>query len=128
MSALTSGYSADGSPTWLTESVGLEQSQLLSGPSFSQTKSSPLKWEEATGSDLRRSNCLFPGSQWLLQAVPKRCHARRTTTAMKIMPSATLVRPLNMGTDITDGTPIGAPRGIRTPDPLLRRQMLYPLS
>src|SRR5713226_9999808 len=104
MSAWTSGKSADASPTWLTERVGLEQSQLLSGPSFSQTKSSPLKRDVTTGSDFKRLNWALPGSQWLLQEVPNRCHARRATTAMKIMPSATLVRPLSMATDIADGT------------------------
>src|SRR6266851_3618379 len=96
MSACTWGNSADASPTWLTERVGFEQSQLLSGPSFSQVKSSPLKWEETTGSDFRRLNCALPGSQWLLQAVTKKCWARRAATAIRIKPSATRPR-VNIG-------------------------------
>src|SRR5260370_30295610 len=97
MSGLTSGKSVEASPTWLTERVGLEQSQLLSGPSFSHTKSSPLKREETMGSDFRRLNWALPGSQWLLQAVPKRWNAISATTAIRIMPSATPPRPLNIG-------------------------------
>src|SRR5260370_34213392 len=97
MSALTSGKSVEASPTWLTERVGLEPRQLLPGPSFSHTKSSPLKREETMGSDFRRLNWALPGSQWLLQAVPKRWNAISATTAIRIMPSATPPRPLNIG-------------------------------
>src|SRR5260370_42201412 len=97
MAALACGKRDGGSQAWVTERVGLEQRQVLSGPSFSHTKSSALKREETMGSDFRRLNWALPGSQWLLQAVPKRWNAISATTAIRIMPSATPPRPLNIG-------------------------------
>src|SRR5437764_11044807 len=70
-------------PTWLTERLASEHSQLLSGPSFSQVKSRPWGEKPTAPSVFIRLNWALPGSHLLLQAVAKRWRKRRATIAIR---------------------------------------------
>src|SRR5437763_10201141 len=70
-------------PTWLTERLASEHSQLLSGPSFSQVKSCPWAENPTAPSLFIRLNWALPGSHLLLHAVAKRWRKSKPTIAIR---------------------------------------------
>src|SRR5690348_9395277 len=80
-------------PTWLTDRLASAQSQLLSGPSFSQVNIWSLGANPTTASFLIRSNRALFGSHLLLHAVAKTWRKSSAAMATSIAAKIQLSRP-----------------------------------